>query len=92
VGGAAQSCVSPVLLLVYQTPREKKPSSASTRMTMRMIQRIPMGYLSPFSLDLERGERARGYGQAHQALDRRADAVPVAELHVLGRGAFRPCG
>ena len=27
---------------VYQTPREKKPSSASTRMTIRMIQRIPI--------------------------------------------------
>ena len=27
---------------VYQTPREKKPSSASTRMTIRTIQRIPI--------------------------------------------------
>ena len=26
----------------YQRPREKKPSSASTRTTMRMIQRMPM--------------------------------------------------
>jgi hypothetical protein len=31
--------------VLYQTPREKKPSSASTKMTIKMIQRIPMSAL-----------------------------------------------
>jgi hypothetical protein len=29
---------------IYQRPREKKPSSASTRMTIRMIQRMLMRF------------------------------------------------
>src|SRR6185437_16001442 len=33
-----------VVLGAYQRPREKKPSSASTRITMRMIQRMPMRF------------------------------------------------
>jgi len=43
VGGTAHfSCLRVLVSLVYQTPREKKPSSASTKMTIRMIQRIPI--------------------------------------------------
>ena len=33
-----------VVLGAYQRPREKKPSSASTRITMRMIQRMLMRF------------------------------------------------
>jgi hypothetical protein len=33
-----------VLRAVYQRPREKKPSSASTRITIRMIQRMLMRF------------------------------------------------
>jgi hypothetical protein len=55
----------------YQYPREKKPSSASTRITMRMIQRILMRFLPPCSrVDLpevisawvERKRAAQRYG------------------------------
>ena len=41
---------------VYQTPREKKPSSASTRMTIRTIQRIPMLSSTPFRYWRERAQ------------------------------------
>jgi hypothetical protein len=33
-----------MVLDAYQRPREKKPSSASTRITMRMIQRMLMRF------------------------------------------------
>ncbi len=48
--GRPIGCVVRVLVLVsvYQTPREKKPSSASTRMTIRTIQRIPMSSVPLF--------------------------------------------
>jgi hypothetical protein len=34
----------------YQYPREKKPSSASTRITMRMIQRMLMRFRASYGL------------------------------------------
>ena len=37
-----------VVLGAYQRPREKKPSSASTRITIRMIQRMLMRFDPPF--------------------------------------------
>jgi hypothetical protein len=36
------------VLCAYQRPREKKPSSASTRITIRMIQRMLMRFDPPF--------------------------------------------
>ena len=66
----------------YQTLREKKPSNARTRTTIRMIQRIPMCEFPPFRRD-QRSSGDGRYGQ--QALDRRLDAEAVAQLHVLGR-------
>ena len=38
-GGTA--CSRDVRVPLYQTPREKNPSSASTTITIRMIQRMP---------------------------------------------------
>ena len=88
-GGTAQSLrVGPSG--VYQTPREKKPSSARTRMTIRMIQRIPIVDVPLSSTTGVQRPRGRcGYGQRQQPLDRRIDAVAVAQLDELGRGRAR---
>jgi hypothetical protein len=45
---AAYSELRMVLRALYQRPREKKPSSASTRITIRMIQRMLMRFDPPF--------------------------------------------
>ena len=41
-----------MVLGAYQRPREKKPSSASTRITIRMIQRMLMRLTPPFGLSI----------------------------------------
>jgi hypothetical protein len=41
-----------LVLGAYQRPREKKPSSASTRITMRMIQRMLMRFRASLFLSI----------------------------------------
>src|SRR6266403_3591659 len=78
---------------VHQTPREKKPSNASTSTTIRMIQRIPtVEFPLPFELREQRHSGPERYGQAvtEEPLERRVDTPAVPQLDVLRGGPLRP--